>query len=86
MDAKIIRPSTSPCASSVVLCRKKNYDLMVVSDYRILNYRTVKDSYSVPKIEELIVTLSGARLFTSIDLGVRMKSNVDMFALCDKYW
>ena len=68
MDAKIIRPSNSPCASPVVLCRKKNFDLRMVSDYRILNSPAVKDSYSVPKIEEFIVTLSGARCFTSMDL------------------
>ncbi|KAL8567370.1 hypothetical protein ACOMHN_001758 [Nucella lapillus] len=68
LDARIIRPSNSPHASPIVLCRKKNFDLRMVCDYRVLNSRTIKDSYSVPKIEDLIVTLSGARFFTSMDL------------------
>lgn len=68
LDAKIIRPSNSPFASGVVLCRKKNGDLRVTCDYRMINARTVKDSYCVPKIDDLFLTLSGSKWYSSCDL------------------
>ena len=68
LDAQIIRPSNSPFASPIVLCRKKNGDLRLVCDYRAINARTVKDSYAVPKIEDLFLTSSGAKWYTSCDL------------------
>ncbi|KAK7106579.1 hypothetical protein V1264_017813 [Littorina saxatilis] len=68
LDAQIIRPSNSPFASPIVLCRKKNGDLRLVCDYRAINSRTVRDSYAVPKIEDLFLTLSGAKWYTSMDL------------------
>lgn len=68
LDAKIIRPSNSPFASPIVLVRKKNGALRMCIDYRRLNARTVKDSYSIPKIEDLLLTLNGAKFFTTLDL------------------
>ena len=68
LDAKIIRPSNSPFASPIVLVRKKSGALRMCIDYRKLNARTVKDSYSIPKIEDLLLTLNGAKYFTTLDL------------------
>ena len=69
LDADIIAPSTSSFASPIVLVRKKSGGLRMCVDYRRLNARTAMDSYAVPKIEDLFLTLSGARYFTSIDLS-----------------
>lgn len=68
LDANIITPSNSSFSSPIVLCRKKNFDLRLVCDYRLLNSRTIKDAYAVPKIEDLIMTLSGSKYFCSLDL------------------
>ena len=68
LDAKIIRPSNSPFASPIVLLRKKSGALRMVIDYRRVNARTVKDGYSIPKIEDLLLTLNGAKYFCSLDL------------------
>lgn len=68
LDAKIIKPSNSPYASPVVLVRKKSGALRMCVDYRKLNARTVKDSYSIPKIEDLLLTLNNAKYFTTLDL------------------
>ena len=68
LDAKIIRPSNSPFASPIVLVRKKSGALRMCIDYRKLNARTVKDSYSIPKIEDLLLTLNGAKYFSTFDL------------------
>lgn len=69
LDAKIISPSSSPYASPIVLVRKKNGKLRMCVDYRKINARTVKDSYAIPKIEDLLQTLSGAKFFTTMDLS-----------------
>ena len=69
LDAQIISPSTSSFASPIVLVRKKSGALRMCVDYRKLNARTMKDAYSIPKIEDLFLTLSGAKYFTSVDLS-----------------
>lgn len=69
LDAKLIYPSISPYASPIVLCRKRSGKLRMVCDYRMINARTVGDSYSVPKIEDLLMTLSGAKYFCQLDLS-----------------
>ena len=69
LDAHIIRPSTSPFASPIVLVRKRSGALRMCVDYRKVNARTIRDSYALPKIEDLFMTLSGAKYFTSMDLS-----------------
>ena len=64
----IIRPSHSPFASNVVLVRKKDNKLRMCVDYRQLNNRTVKDSYALPRIEELLDTLAGSKYFSVLDM------------------
>ncbi|PVD32442.1 hypothetical protein C0Q70_07878 [Pomacea canaliculata] len=68
LHARIIKPSTTSFASPIVLVRK-NRALRMCVDYRRVNARTVRNSYSLPKIEQLFLTLSGAKVFTSIDLS-----------------
>ena len=46
-----IRPSNSPWASAIVLVRKKDGRLRFCIGLRRLNNRTIKDAYSLPKIE-----------------------------------
>ena len=63
-----IRKSNSPWASAVVLVRKKDGALRFCIDLRKLNERTVKDVYSLPRIEDSLDVLNGSCIFTSIDL------------------
>ena len=69
LEANIIRPSTSPFASPIVLVRKKNGALRMCCDYRRINNRTVRDSYALPKIEDLFMTLGRSKFFTGLDLS-----------------
>ena len=57
----IIRSSKSPFASNVVLLRKKNGSLSLCIDYRQLNDGTVKDSYALPRIEEILDCYMGLK-------------------------
>ena len=63
-----IAPSNSACASAVVLVRKRTSDLRMCCDFRALNATTVKDAYPLPRIDESMDALAGARYFTTLDL------------------
>ena len=64
----VIRKSDSPYASGVVLVRKKDGSLRFCIDFRRLNSKTIRDSYSIPRIEEMLDTLQGACWFSALDL------------------
>ena len=68
LDLEAIRPSNSPWASAIVLVRKKDGRLRFCIDLRRLNNRTVKDAYSLPKIESILDSLIGAQIFSTLDL------------------
>ena len=61
----IIKVSHSPFASPVLLVKKKDGSWRMCIDYRQLNAVTVKNSYPMPVVEELMDELSGAIMFTT---------------------
>lgn len=64
----IIRPSSSPYASALVLVRKKNGEIRKCVDYRPLNKITVRDNYPLPLIDTCLEHLGSKRFFTLMDL------------------
>ncbi|ETI39663.1 hypothetical protein F443_14763 [Phytophthora nicotianae P1569] len=69
LDLGLIRPSTSPWASPVLMIRKSDGGIRFCIDYRKLNAVTVKDSYSMPLIDDILDVLGNAKLFSTMDIA-----------------
>ncbi|GBG59072.1 hypothetical protein CBR_g24416 [Chara braunii] len=63
-----IRHSSSPYGGPVLFVRKKNKDLRLCIDYRKLNAQTVKNAGPLPRIDDLLERLGGAKYFSKLDL------------------
>ena len=68
IEIGVIWKSDSPWASAILLVRKKDGSLRFCVDLRKLNARTIKDACSLLWIEESMDCLSGAQIFTSLNL------------------
>lgn len=64
-----IKPSLSPYGAPVLFVRKKTGELRMCIDYRALNKITIKNSYGLPRIQELLDQIRGAKYFTTLDLN-----------------
>ena len=69
MKMGVIRESSSPYASPVVVVKKKDNSNRVCVDYRKLNKLTVFDPEPMPTAEHLFQKLNGDKYFTRIDLS-----------------
>jgi hypothetical protein len=67
LEKGFIRPSSSPWGCPAIFV-KKDQTLRMCVDYRPLNEVTIKNKYPLPRIDILFDQLTGARVFSKIDL------------------
>ncbi|GKT34345.1 hypothetical protein ADUPG1_007713 [Aduncisulcus paluster] len=63
-----IHPSSSRFAAPLVLVNKKTGDVRMCCDYKVLNKKTIADSYPLPRQDQLFAALSGQSIFAALDL------------------
>ena len=63
LDKGFIRPSVSPWGAPVLFVKKKDGTLRLCIDYRLLNQVTIKNRYSLPRIDDLFDQLKIAAVF-----------------------
>ena len=68
LEKGFIQPSVSPWGAPVLFVKKKDGTLRLCIDYRQLKKLTVKNKYSLPRIDGLFDQLKGAIIFSKIDL------------------
>lgn len=68
LEKGFIQPSKSPYGAPILFVHKKNGKLRMCCDFRALNRITIKNRYPLPRIDELLDRLHGAKVYSKLDL------------------
>ena len=68
MYKSFIRPNTSPWGDLVLFAKKNDKTLRLRIDYKQLNRVTIKNRYTLSRIDDLFDQLRGAWVYSEIDL------------------
>ena len=69
LQQDVIEASSGPWSSPIVLARKKDGTLRFCVDFRRINDMTKKEVHPLPRIDETLDMLGGAKWFSTLDLA-----------------
>ena len=64
----IIEESKSSFKSPLTVVKKKSGEIRPVIDFRELNKMSIAEHYPLPRIDDMLSNLGGAKIFSSLDL------------------
>jgi len=64
----LIQKSSSPFGANILFAKKKDGGLRMCIDYRGLNKVTIPNRFPLPRIDDLVDRLQGAKVFTALDM------------------
>ena len=70
LSSGVIRPSSSPWNSPLVLIKKKDGTWCFCIDFCKVNAITHHDAYPLPRVDETLDSLAYASVFTTLDLAL----------------
>ena len=68
LHGDIIEESVSPWSSPIIMVPKPDGTVRFCIDFKKLNAHTIKDSFPLPRIDEVLDSLHGAKWFSTLDL------------------
>jgi hypothetical protein len=77
LEQGFVRPSASPWGSPVLFMEKKDCTKRMCIDYRTLNSMTIKNKYSLPRIEDLLDRLKKSKVLFQDRSEVRLPPDED---------
>ena len=64
----IIEESKSSFNSPLIVVKKKSGEICLVIDFRELNTLVIHEHFPLPRIDDMLLNLGGAKIFSSLDL------------------
>ena len=91
LETGVARPSNSSWAAPIVMVKKKDQSTRLCVDYRLLNERTIKDAYPLPRIQDTLDHSFHCQVLQYTGLNIRLlagrvdtKSPVKLPAFCTR--